>query len=213
MLLKDLRTEYRTRYAVNALLLFALVTLTALSLATAGARISPLLTGVFYWIVVFFSAFSSLAQTFIKETETRTDVFLKLTASTDTVFFGKWVFNLLLIFILEILLTPLFIVMLNATLNHWGIWIALLLLGGIGLVSTTTLLGALVASANVRGALFSILAFPVLLPLLVTAIRVSEACFGGGSVTGLNDAILMLAAYAVISTTAAWLLFPFVWRD
>ncbi|HUU45470.1 MAG TPA: heme exporter protein CcmB [Acidobacteriota bacterium] len=210
---KDMRSEYRTRYAVNSLLLFALVTLTALSFATAGAGVTPLLAGVFYWVILFFSALSSLAQTFIKETETKTEAFLKLTAPTDAVFFGKWAFNLLLILLLEIVLTPLFIVMLNMTVSHWGIWVGVLVLGAVGLVSTTTLLGALIASANVRGALFSVLAFPVLLPLLVTAIRASEVCFGGGTPAVIGDAFLVLGAYAVVATTAAWLLFPFVWRD
>ena len=80
-------------------------------------------------------------------------------------------------------------------------------------MSTTTLRGALIAAANVRGALFSVLAFPVLLPLLVTAIRVSETCFGGGAEIAQSDAFLVLGSYAVVSTTASWLLFPFVWRD
>jgi len=129
------------------------------------------------------------------------------------VFFGKWTFNLILIILLNIILTPLFVIMLNIGISEWGTWILTLLLGGIGLVSTTTLLGALIAAANVRGALFSVLAFPLLLPLLVTAIRVSETCLGGGGEFATTDAFLVLGAYAVVSTTAAWLLFPFVWRD
>jgi heme exporter protein B len=213
VLVKDVRAEYRTRYAVNALFLFALVTLTALSFATGGAALSPLLAAVFYWVILFFSVFSSLAQTFVKEAETKTEFFLKLNAPDDAVFFGKWTFNLILVFLLNVILTPLFVIMLNITLAQWGVWLVTLCLGGIGLVSTTTLLGALIAAANVRGALFSVLAFPVLLPLLVTAIRVSETCFGGGTELAQVDAFLVLGSYAVVSTTAAWLLFPFVWRD
>ena len=213
ILYKDVRSEYRTRYGVNALLLFALVTLTALSFATGGVGVSPLLAAVFYWIILFFSALSSLAQTFVKETETKTEMFLKVNAPADAVFFGKWAFNLVLILLLEAVLTPLFIVMLNMPLVHWEVWIGTLVLGAIGLVSATTLLGALIAAANVRGALFSVLAFPVLLPLLVTAIRVSETCFGGQSTTSVSDGFLVLGAYAVIATTASWLLFPFVWRE
>lgn len=213
VLRKDVRAEYRTRYAVNALFLFALVTLTALSFATGGTAVPPLLAAVFYWVILFFSVFASLAQTFVKESETKTETLLKLNAPDDAVFFGKWTFNLLLVISLNIVLTPLFIIMLNIQLEEWGIWISTLLLGGIGLVSTTTLLGALIAAANVRGALFSVLAFPVLLPLLVTAIRVSELCLGGSAEISRQDAYLVLGSYAAVSTTAAWLLFPFVWRD
>lgn len=213
VLAKDVRGEYRTRYAVNSLFLFALVTLTALSFSTGGTGITPLLAAVFYWIILFFSVFSSLAQTFVKETETKTELFLKLTAPDDAVFWGKWAYNLILVVLLNLVLTPLFVIMLNISLAHWGTWSLALLLGGVGLVSTTTLLGALIAAANVRSALFSVLAFPVLLPLLVTAIRVSERCFGGEGVFAQSDAFLVLGTYAIVSTTAGWLLFPFVWRD
>ncbi|MBI3871574.1 MAG: heme ABC transporter permease CcmB, partial [candidate division Zixibacteria bacterium] len=90
VLRKDVRSEYRTRYSVNGLFLFALVTLTALSFATGGAGLSPLLAAVFFWVIVLFSVFASLAQTFVKEAETKTDVFLKLNTADDAVFFGKW---------------------------------------------------------------------------------------------------------------------------
>jgi len=210
---KDTRSEYRTRYAVNALLLFALVTLTAMSFAVGGAGLSPLYASVFYWIIVFFSALSSLAQTFVKEVETKTATFLKLTAPDDAVFFGKWGFNLALILLLQIVLTPLFVVMLNIGVERWGLWLATCLLGAVGLVSTATLIGALIAMAGVRGALFSVLSFPVLLPLLVVLIRVTEVCFGGGTPEQVADGILVLVAYAGVSTAAGWLLFPFVWRE
>ena len=210
---KDTRSEYRTRYAVNALLLFALVTLTALSFSTGGAGLTPLLAAVFYWIIVFFSALSSLSQTFVKEVETKTAMFLRLTAPDDAVFLGKWGFNLILIVLLEIVLTPLFVIMLNIDIARWGLWIATTLLGAVGIVSTATLIGALIAAAGVRGALFSVLSFPVLLPLLVVLIRVTEICFGGGQASALQDSFAVLGAYAVISTTAGWLLFPFIWRE
>jgi heme exporter protein B len=210
---KDTRSEYRTRFAVNALLLFALVTLTALSFSVGGVGITALLAAVFFWIIVFFSALSSLAQTFVKEVETKTATFLRLTAPDDAVFFGKWGFNLVLILLLEVVLTPLFIVILDIEIVRWDVWIATALLGAVGLVSTSTLIGALIAVAGVRGALFSVLSFPVLLPLLVVLIRVTEVSFGGGVTGSLYDGFLILGAYAVITTTAGWLLFPFVWRE
>lgn len=210
---KDTRSEYRTRYAVNALFLFALVTLTALSFSTGGVGLTALLAAVFFWIIVFFSALSSLAQTFVKEVETKTATFLKLTAPDDAVFFGKWGFNLVLILLLEIVLTPLFMVMLNINVARWDVWMGTLFLGAVGLVSTSTLIGALIASAGVRGALFSVLSFPVLLPLLIVLIRATEISFGGGVEAALTDSFAVLGAYAVITTTAGWLLFPFVWRE
>lgn len=210
---KDLRTEYRTRYVFNAMLLFALVSFAAMSLAVGGVAITPLLAAVYFWIILFFSALTSLAQTFIRESETHTSVFLKLTAPTDAVFFGRWAFHLVLVLLLEALLTPLSMLFFGTTISDWALWFAALSLGAVGLVSTVTLLGALIAASGVRAALLPVLALPALMPLLVTAIRVTEVCFGSTGSGGLADHLIVLATYAVVSTVSGWLLFPFVWRE
>ncbi len=212
VLVKDLRAEYRTRYAVNAIFLFALTTLAAVSFSLGAGGIPGHYLAVLFWIILFFSALSGLAQSFVKEAETGTAVSLKLNAADDAVFFGKWLFNLILLLGLECFLVPLFLVLLNADVARWPLFLGVVLLGSLGMVSATTLIAAVIATAGVRGALFSVLALPILLPLLVPLVRVTEYCFLADSVAG-SDELTVLAAYAVVATVVGWLLFPFVWRD
>lgn len=209
---KDLRSECRTRYALNGLLLFALATMAALSFASGGIGLTPMWAAVFVWIITMFSALSSLAHAFVKESETKTETFLKLTASADAVFFGKWAFNMVLVIGLQVILSLLSPLLLGLTVDDWIVWSVTMALGGVGLVSIVTLLGAVVAAANVRGALFSVLALPLLLPLLIVAIRATEFALGGDPGSSVGDSMIVLGAYAVVTTTAGWLLFPFVWR-
>jgi len=213
LLVKDLRSEYRTRYAISAVFLFALTTLAAVSFSLGAGGLPAHYISVLFWVILFFSALSGLAQSFIKEAETKTAVTLKLATSEDVVYFGKWSFNLVLLLGLEVFLVPLFMILLNVEVARWGLFVAVVLLGSLGLVSATTLIASIIAAAGVRGALFSVLSLPVLLPLLVPLVKVTEYCFAPGLTDGGFSELRALAAYAVVVATGGWLLFPFVWRE
>ncbi len=213
LLAKDLRTEFRTRYALSAIFLFALTTLAVVSFSLGAGGLPAHYLSVLFWVILFFSALSGLAQSFIKETETRTIVTLQLATGADVVYFGKWVFNLVLLLGLEVFLVPLFLILLNVEVHQWGLFVAVLLLGSVGMVSATTLIASVIAVAGVRGALFSVLSLPILLPLLVPLVQVTEYCFTPGANTGGSAEIRILAAYAGVALTGGWLLFPFVWRE
>lgn len=213
LLAKDLRTEFRTRYALSAIFLFALTTLAVVSFSLGAGGLPAHYLSVLFWVILFFSALSGLAQSFIKETETKTIVTLQLATGADVVYFGKWVFNLVLLLGLEVFLVPLFLILLNVEVHQWGLFVAVLLLGSVGMVSATTLIASVIAVAGVRGALFSVLSLPILLPLLVPLVQVTEYCFTPGANTGGSAEIRILAAYAGVALTGGWLLFPFVWRE
>ena len=93
---KDIVSEFRTRYAFNAILMFALVTLTVVSFSLGLLTPSKEILASLFWVILFFAGMSGLAQAFIREEETGTAMVLKLSADGTIVFFGKMIFNLLL---------------------------------------------------------------------------------------------------------------------
>jgi hypothetical protein len=81
--LKDLRAELRTRYALNAVALFAVSTVVALSLGvgflTEGRNADlPAIHSALLWVAVLFAAFTGLARAFVHEEEARTAAALRL---------------------------------------------------------------------------------------------------------------------------------------
>ncbi len=210
---KDLKAEFRSRYALNAVIMFALVTLTVISFALGILRLSPEMLAALFWIVVFFASMSGLAQTFIREEESGTSLVLKLTADGTSVFFGKALFNLLLLFMLAILIVPLFIVLLKAQIVSWPIFLAAVIPGLIGLAGATTIIAAIVAQASVKGTLFTVISFPVLLPLLVGVIEITKVALTGGIWGEVTAPLQLVAAYDVVMVTLSVMLFDFVWRQ
>jgi heme exporter protein B len=214
--LKDARTEYRTRAAVNAILLFALTTLMTVSLSLTTLGLPPIvrarLLAALLWIVLFFSAMSGLPRVFVKEEDGRTVMALRLTARPQAIFVGKLLFNVALLLAVTVVVVPLYLILLEPEVRDGGGFIAVLILGMGGLAGAATLLAALVAKTGNRGSLFVVLAFPVLLPLLVCAINGSVAAFGAGGQVELRSNLVGLLAYLGAMVTASVMLFDYVWE-
>jgi len=191
--------------------MFAITTVTVVGMATAQTGVNPRTQAALFWIVIFFSAMSALAQVFIKEEETGTAMALKLSARTSAVFFGKLLFNLMLLAGLQLLVTPLFIVLVDMEVYQWHLLLPVIGLGTIGLAGATTIIAAIVARASVKGALFAVLSFPVLLPLLIAAIGGTQAALDPAGLASAAGDLKLLAAYAVAMLTASWMLFEYVW--
>ncbi len=211
---KDLIDEFRTRYAITSMALFALTTLTIVSFSTGVFLLDPVLHSAFLWIIIFFSAMSALGRSFVKEEESGTAMALKLSAAPEVIYTGKLLFNLLLLFGLNLALYPLYLVFMNPPpgVNYLLLFVVILL-GSFCLAGTTTILAAIVAGAGAKNSLLPVLAFPVLLPVLLTAIRGGSVAFGGGAFSETIAELSFLLSFFVIIVTVSLLLFNYVWED
>ncbi len=210
---KDMRLELRTRYALNAILMFGITTLAVVSFSLGQSGLSPKLLAALFWVIMFFSAMSGLAQVFIREEETGTALALRLTADPDPIYVGKLLFNFTLLSTMTVIVTPLFFIFTDAPTANLLRFVLVLLLGVIGLCGATTLVAAIIAKASVKGALFSVLSFPILMPLLISLVSASQKTFEGQDFGNIAAELQFLLAYAVIMITASVLLFKFVWQE
>ena len=214
---KDVQIELRTRYALNSMLLFAVTTavmvsfrLGPLGVSRDARAVSTL--AVLLWVAIFFAAMNGLSRTFVREEETRTVTLLRLSTPPLAVYLGKLLVNLGLLALLETLVTLLFVSLMNVRIAQPGLFALTLALGGFGLAGATTIIAALVAKADGRSALFAVLAFPLLLPLLIIAVETTEIALAGGGWPNAAAGLQVLAAYTLAQTVASLLLFERVWE-
>jgi heme exporter protein B len=210
---KDLRLELRTRYALNAILMFGITTLAMVSFSLGQSGLEPKLLAALFWIIMFFSAMSGLAQVFIKEEEAGTSLALKLTADPDAIYIGKLAFNLSLLSIMTLIITPIFFIFTDAPTGGLGLFLVVLFLGVLGLCSGTTLVAAIVSKASVKGALFAVMSFPILMIPMILLVKASEKVFQGMGFGGITAELQVLVAYSVIMVTVSVMLFKFVWQE
>jgi heme exporter protein B len=210
---KDIRVELRTRYAVNAIFMFAVTTLTVVSLSVGQAGLQPRLLSALLWIIIFFSAMSGLAHAFVREEESGTSLALKLRADPTAVYLGKLFFNLLLLSLLTAIITPLFFIFTDAPTGNIGALVIILVLGVVDLCAATTLVAAIIARVAAKGALFAVLSFPILVLVILLLVGVTSQAMDNQSVGEMFTYLQGLLAYGVIMITASLLLFRFVWLE
>jgi heme exporter protein B len=210
VLRKECRSEWRTRYGLNAALLFAVTTLVAVSFGVGRLGDRTDVLAALLWIVLLFAALASLANTFVREVEGHTLTMLRLVASPTAIAIGKLLFNLLFLAVLEVITVPMFLVLTGGPDPRWRDFLTLLALGSVGLAAAATLVGAVIAQTRGRAALFAGLSFPLLLPVLAAAVSGTRGQWEGHAVSG---EIRLLAAYAVAVLAASVLLYDHLWDE
>ena len=211
---KDWQSELRTRYAVNALAMFILVTISVIMFSIGSEKITEYLTGGLLWVVIFFSAMSGLSRAFVSEEERGTTMTLQLIASPSTVFSGKLIFNLFLVFLMNLVITILFGILFTSFIIRNILLFALaFLFGNIGIAVSSTIIAAIISKAGSKGTLYPVLSFPILLPLILTLLELTKFAIDGNSIYSSMTEILVLVCYDVIMVTISYLLFDFIWKD
>lgn len=212
---KDVRIELRTRVALGALGMFVAASLMLVRLALGRAAPSVSVSAALLWVVVVFAAAVGLGRAFVAEEERGTTLLLQLALRPSQVYAGKLAFNVVLTLALCALAAAGFRLLVPVPLGAPGVLAAALGLGALGLAAATTLLSALIARAQAAGPLLPVLAFPVVVPILIPAVALTE--LASGSAVGVwavaRPDLVLLAAYAGLLVSASFVLFDYVWRD
>ncbi len=209
-LTKDIRVELRERSAVAIALAFAAVSTIAAGIVTGGAALGALERSIILWLILFFSAMSGLSHIFVREEERETALLLRLTSTPGAVFTAKLIFNLLFFLALLLCVTPLFVFFIEGDIASPGAFAGVILAGGTALASAATVLSSMAAKAGGRASLFTVISFPVMLPVLMTAVASTAACMDRSAYAALGD-IGFLLAFSGAVIAVSYLIFEYIW--
>ena len=217
---KELSVEWRSRQGLGSTLLFSVSSLTAMAYVLAFKTVAVDVKAALVWLIILFAAMSGLARTFVREEDTGTADSLRMAAPATAVLAGKMIFNALLTVAVEIVSVPLFLMIMPIMRPHidYGLLVAVMALGGIGLAAAATFVAALISQATAggaRGALFFVVAFPALVPVLMSAVSGTLAALASDPTTAdmAHNSLVVLGTYDVVAITAAFLLFGWVWTE
>lgn len=207
---KDLLVEFRSRQFLGAMLAFTLVTIVTLNFAfdlDRGDRTSDAAGAL--WIAFFFAGMLGLGRSIALERDRGTFEGLLLTpVDGGTLFLGKFLATLLSILLVQVITLPVFAVLYSLPALHPWV-IAITMVGTIGFAGLGTLFSAVAANGRAREVLLPLLLFPMLVPVLISAVQATALVFRGE-----RDDLLpwfnLLVAFDVIFVTLAYLGFSFV---
>ncbi len=210
-LLRDLRIEWRSKDAINSMLFFGLIVVVIFSLAfEPDSNISRHIAGGILSVATMFASVTALNQTWTREIRHQVlDAQRMAPAPASSLFLAKVLVNFLFVSVVQLVLTPLFIIFYN--LRSVGpTWPLLLVLplGTWALIVNGTFFAALSIRTRNRELLLPLILFPIYIPALLAMVLATT-----GILTGESDPTLwikLLAGYDIIFTTVSLLLFDTV---
>jgi heme exporter protein B len=207
-LAKDLRLEWRSKDAINAMLFFSLLVVVIFSFAfEPTAEESRRIAGGLVWVAFLFAAIVVLNQAWARELRNHVlDAYRVSPAPASSLFLAKAFGNFIFVIVLEALMTPLFIAFyrLRAIGPAWEL-LPIAILGTWALVVNGTFFAAISLRTRSREVMLPLLLFPISVPALLGMVNATTAVL-----TGEESArfwITLLVAYDVVFTIACLLLF------
>ncbi len=201
---KDLRSELRTKEALNASLSFALVILLLFSFAfDPTAEMTREISGGLLWLVFAFAGALLLNRSFARELENDClDVLVTSPVPASALFLGKAAANWVLLLGIEAVCLPVFGVFYNVDWARHSAWLALvMLLATWGITVIGTMFSALTVNLRLRELMLPMLVYPMLIPCLMAAMQLTTALVAGQAPAGDQLAWLrMLIGFDIIFT-------------
>ena len=202
LLAKDLRVEWRGRVRFFSIVLFGGITLVLFSFAidTEGGVAAAMAPG-FLTLALLLSSTLGLSESFRVERENRSlEGLLLLPVEPAVLFYAKALGNFVFLVMLAPVLLPTAIVIYGietgpaGVLGVLGVW----LLAAAALAAPGTLYAAMTSRAASQDVLLPLLLFPLVIPVLIAAVKSSELLLHGDPMDQAPSWLLLLAAFDVI---------------
>jgi heme exporter protein B len=200
----DLRTERRAPAALGAMVFFGALVLFLFGIAL-GADV-PLLQRAapgLGWVTVLLASLLTLDRG-------GWDGLRLAPGARWPIYAGKVMATTLLLVVLELLLLPAAALFYNLSLPSWpavGQLVATALLSTIGIAAVGTLYGALTTNIRARQVLLPLLLFPLMVPVVLAAVKITTLTLSGDPVGELAGWTKLLVAADLLYVTTGLLTF------
>lgn len=211
LIAKELKQELRQKYALGGILLYVVSTVFVCYLSFRNIIDKPTWNALF-WIILLFGSINAVAKSFIQESKGRQLYFYTL-VSPQAVIISKILYNSLLMLLLSLVCFLVYSLFIKNLVDDIPYFILTLVMGSIGFASVLSMVSAIASKTNSNFSLMAILSFPMLIPLLLSLIKVSKNAVDGldRSLSTPYFGVLLLINLMVI--LLSFVLFPYLWRD
>ena len=211
---KEFILELRRKSVVAGLglYLFSLIFICYLTFNLKQNSISAYTWAALFWLTILFSVVNSVAKSFIGEKK-GVFIYLYSVASPQQIILSKMVYNTLLALLISLAGYGLFSIFIFNPVEDQLIFFSTLILTSIGFSTSLSLISGIASKANNSNVLMAVLSFPIVISILLMAVRATTNTLDGIDRASSYDELLNLLAINCIAGALAYVLFPYIWRS
>jgi heme exporter protein B len=208
---KDLAAEFRSRELFSAMLVFSLLVVLIFNFALElDIKTRQSVTAGVLWVTFAFAGTLGLNRSMtIEKDQGSLDGLLLAPVDRSAIYFGKVLANLVFMLLVAAIGLPVYSFLYNVNLFKSGL-LLILLLGSVGYIVVGTLLATMAVQSRTRDVLLPILLFPVVIPVLIAAVKASGGFLTGDAFSNIRAWLNLLIVYDLIFTAIAFMVFDYV---
>ena len=207
---KEWILDFRSRSAVSGIVLYIVATVYVLYLSVD--TLTPTLWSGLIWVTLLFSGITAVNKSFVQEPPAR-HLYYYSTVSPQAVIIAKILYNAAFLVLLTVLAFVIFGLLMGFQIHNAMLMLGILMAGAAGLSVTLSMVSAIAWKAGNSPALMAVLSFPLLIPLLLTLMKLSRAAVLDMWPPDIWKDALIFGALSLISLFVAVILFPYLWKD
>jgi heme exporter protein B len=210
LLHKEFLLEFRQRYAISGIVLYVLSMVFVVYISSV--KVQAQVWNILFWLIVLFASINAVVKSFVQESGARQLYYYQLTDPVSLIL-AKILYNTLLLLVLSLLAFASYSLVAGNPVKDPSLFALVLFLGSFGFSIAFTFISSIAARANQSATLMAILSFPVILPILLTLVRLSAIALRLIQDTSYQRDIVNLLAIDTILITLTFVLFPYIWKD
>lgn len=207
---KELVLEWRSKYALNGVLLYVVSTVFVCFLSFVS--VIPVTWNALFWIIMLFASINAVSKGFLQESKGR-QLYIYTLASPLALIISKTIYNVMLMMVLTVIALAFYILVFDYVPQDLGLYILATILGSLSFSTIFTMISAIASKAGNGGMLMAILSFPVIIPVLIVLIKLTKNAIDGLDRSVSIDEIGLLLIINGLVAGVTLLLFPYLWRD
>jgi len=207
---KDMSLERQSRETISSMFIFALIVVLVFSFSfdMRVERASEVAPGVL-WVAITFAGMLGLARSFVLERDQGClDGLLLCPVDRSVLYVGKVIGNILFISLTEAVILPLCFALFN--LPFRPLLIPVVLVGTVGFSAVGTLVSAMTVHARSREVLLPVLVFPIVLPVIIAAVKVTGGILDELPWTEIKNWVQLLVGFDVIFGVISFVVFDYI---
>jgi len=208
---KDCVAELRTKEMFSSMFVFALLLIVIFSFSfdLRVENVAEVAPGIL-WVTFAFAGTLELNRSLSSEMEeARLDGLLLAPMERSTIYFGKMLGNLLFMSATEVIMLPIFSALFDLNLIQPA-FLLTVFLGTAGFAAVGTLLSAMAANTRAREVMLPVLLFPIILPVVLSAVKLTAGILDGLPWASLAHWLRLLFGFDVIFLIVSYLTFDYV---
>lgn len=215
---KEILLEWRQRYALGGIVLYVVTTVFICYLSFKNT-IDTNTWNALFWIIILFASVNASAKSFLQESKGRLLYYYTL-CSPHAFIISKIIYNAILMLILSVICLAFYSLFMGNAVENMSFFVLIIVFGSVGISSLLTMISAIASKTNNNFTIMAILAFPIIMPILITVIKLSQNAIDPVMVEASSiyypknlKYLSVLFSLDVIVGALSYLLFPYLWKD